>query len=77
MSAYRPCTLAGINRYIVGCKYTALALKSASSLELIDTQWDVNRGAAKTNVLAVGELIDTQWDVNLIFDIEQYAQRMN
>ena len=34
------------------------------SLELIDTQWDVNDGNLSNNLTSLKELIDTQWDVN-------------
>ena len=33
----------GINRYIVGCKYKNLKAVDTWKLELIDTQWDVNK----------------------------------
>ena len=33
-------------------------------LELIDTQWDVNKTYAKIFEELKAELIDTQWDVN-------------
>ena len=33
-------------------------------MELIDTQWDVNKGTLETFVGIMPELIDTQWDVN-------------
>ena len=35
-------------------------------VELIDTQWDVNRIAVKISCVFVVELIDTQWDVNYV-----------
>ena len=36
-----------INRYIVGCKYSGIGSPITSTLELIDTQWDVNPDAMK------------------------------
>ena len=33
--------------------------------ELIDTQWDVNKGTKEKLKAAATELIDTQWDVNI------------
>ena len=33
---------AGINRYIVGCKFLEMKIDRHGSTELIDTQWDVN-----------------------------------
>ena len=32
--------------------------------ELIDTQWDVNKGTLERTAGITTELIDTQWDVN-------------
>ena len=33
-----------INRYIVGCKFVQQAGITSSGNQLIDTQWDVNKG---------------------------------
>ena len=36
-------------------------------MELIDTQWDVNKAPTISAELLTAELIDTQWDVNKLF----------
>ena len=54
-----------INRYMLGCKWSGIILKSPVCRELIDTCWDLNVHWIMGAVIEHSELIDTCWDVNI------------
>ena len=56
----------GINRYMLGCKFSRPARSFISARELIDTCWDVNTSIRWQMKRLEKELIDTCWDVNMI-----------
>ena len=53
-----------INRYIMECKSNKDSGSVSSTLELIDTLWNVNNSVAYPFAIALSELIDTLWNVN-------------
>ena len=63
--SYRDYGSMGINRYMLGCKFTGPTEGESIGLELIDTCWDVNLSQRTRNQSKRSELIDTCWDVNL------------
>ena len=60
---------AGINRYIMECKYTDVRGLGEAFSELIDTLWNVNEVVRIRCDLSTLELIDTLWNVNLIIGL--------
>ena len=58
---------AGINRYIMECKYTDVRGLGEAFSELIDTLWNVNELQSSSNYKELMELIDTLWNVNKCF----------
>ena len=58
--------VAGINRYIMECKFRARLNPWRKMAELIDTLWNVNSVGVGKCGNRKQELIDTLWNVNLI-----------
>ena len=55
---------AGINRYMLECKYCYGCIYNNLCCELIDTCWNVNIKFNKSDIVFTYELIDTCWNVN-------------